>query len=181
PLVESLLMPSLNVRGIRSGDVGRETRNVIPATAAASLEMRLVKGNDPEAMLDLVEAHLVRQGATIVRDDPDSATRVTHPLVIKVIRQSGYPAVRTPMDDPIVGRLQDAAERASGEKVVMLPTLGGSLPLYLFTENWNKPLVIVPIANHDDEQHAPNENLRIANLWYGIDLYALIFSMPDRS
>ena len=181
PLVESLLVPSLNVRGIRSGDVGRDTRNVIPATATASLEMRLVKGNDPEAMIDLVEAHLVKQGATIVRADPDSATRVAHPLVIKVTRESGYPAVRTPMDDPIAGRLQDAAERASGEKVVMLPTLGGSLPLYLFTETWKKPLVIVPIANHDDEQHAPNENLRIANLWYGIDLYAAIFSMPDRS
>ena len=56
--------------------------------------------------------------------------------------------------------------------------LGGSLPLYLFTDVMAKPALIVPIANHDDNQHAANENLRIANLWYGIDLYAALLTMP---
>ena len=177
-LEEALLLPSLNVRGLRSGDVGNEARNVIPPTATASLEMRLVKGNDPEKMLDLIEAHLRRQGATIVRDDPDSSLRRAHPLLVKVVRQSGYPAVRTSMDDPIVPLFRDAAYRASGQDVVLVPTLGGSLPLYHFTRMWKKPLVIVPIANHDDNQHAANENLRLANLWYGIDLYALLFTLP---
>ena len=59
-----------------------------------------------------------------------------------------------------------------------MPTLGGSLPLYLFTEILDRPMVIVPIANHDDNQHAPDENLRIANLWYGIDLFAELLTMP---
>jgi acetylornithine deacetylase/succinyl-diaminopimelate desuccinylase-like protein len=177
-LAEELLLPSLNVRGLRSGDVGADARNVIPATATASLEMRLVKGNDPEKMLDLVEAHLRREGATIVREDPDSTTRVAHPLLVKVVRQSGYPAVRTSMNHPIVGLLEQAASHASGEAVVLMPTLGGSLPLYVFTRTWDKPLVIVPIANHDDDQHAPNENLRLANLWYGIDLFAALFTLP---
>ncbi len=58
-----------------------------------------------------------------------------------------------------------------------MPTLGGSLPLYLFTETLAKPVVIVPIANHDDNQHAPDENLRLANLFYGIDLMASILTM----
>jgi len=177
-LGEALLLPTLNVRGLRSGDVGNEARNVIPPTATASLEMRLAGGNDPDAMLDLIEAHLKKQGATIVRDDPDSSLRRAHPLLVKVVRQSGYPAVRTSMDDPIVPLLKDAAYRASGQDVVLMPTLGGSLPLYHFTRIWKKPLVIVPIANHDDNQHAANENLRLANLWYGIDLYALLFTMP---
>jgi acetylornithine deacetylase/succinyl-diaminopimelate desuccinylase-like protein len=174
----ALLLPSLNIRGLRSGDVGNDARNVIPPTATASLEMRLVKGNDPEKMLDLIEAHLKKQGATIVREEPDSSLRRAHPLLVKVVRQSGYPAVRTSMDDPIVPFLKDAASRASGQEVVLLPTLGGSLPLYLFTRTWKKPLVIVPIANHDDNQHAANENLRLANLWYGIDLYALLLTLP---
>ena len=177
-LNQALLLPTLNVRGLRSGDVGDDTRNVIPPTATASLEMRLVKGNDPEAMVDLVEAHLKRQGATIVHEDPDSSLRRAHPLVVKVVRQSGYPAVRTSMDDPIVPLLKAAAYGASGQEVVLMPTLGGSLPLYHFTRTWKKPLVIVPIANHDDNQHAANENLRLANLWYGIDLYTLLFTMP---
>ena len=59
-----------------------------------------------------------------------------------------------------------------------MPTLGGSLPLYHFIRTWKRPIVIVPIANHDDNQHAANENLRLANLWYGIDLFAAIFAMP---
>ena len=59
-----------------------------------------------------------------------------------------------------------------------MPSLGGSLPLYLFTTILDQPLVVVPIANHDNNQHAPDENLRIANLWYGIDLYAALFTMP---
>lgn len=177
-LDRALLLPTLNVRGLRSGDVGADTRNVIPPTATASLDMRLVKGNDPEAMLDLVESHLRRQGATIVREDPDSTLRRTHPLLVKVVRQSGYPAVRTSMDDPIVPLLKDAASRASGQDVVLMPTLGGSLPLFHFTRIWKKPLVIVPIANHDDNQHTANENLRLANLWYGIDLFAALFTLP---
>ncbi|MEE8171162.1 MAG: peptidase M20, partial [Phycisphaerae bacterium] len=73
-----------------------------------------------------------------------------------------------------------AAEQAAGEPVVRLPTLGGSLPLYLFTDVLKAPTVVVPIANHDNNQHAPNENLRLANLWYGIDLMAALFTLsPD--
>ncbi|MDH5804014.1 MAG: peptidase M20, partial [Gemmatimonadota bacterium] len=59
------------------------------------------------------------------------------------------------------------------------PALGGSLPLYLFTQVMERPALITPIANHDDNQHAANENLRIANLWYGIDLYAALLTMGD--
>ncbi len=61
--------------------------------------------------------------------------------------------------------------------LVRMPTLGGSLPLYLFTENLKMPVVIVPIANHDNNQHAPDENLRLANLWYGIDLMGELLTM----
>jgi acetylornithine deacetylase/succinyl-diaminopimelate desuccinylase-like protein len=87
--------------------------------------------------------------------------------------------VRTPMDDPLVTLLKEAAARAAGQPPVLMPTLGGSLPLYHFVHAWKKPLIIVPIANHDDNQHTANENLRLANLWYGIDLYALLFTLPD--
>ena len=61
---------------------------------------------------------------------------------------------------------------------ILLPSLGGSLPLYLLTEGLQQPAIIAPIANHDDNQHAPDENLRLANLWYGIDLVAALMTMP---
>ncbi len=83
------------------------------------------------------------------------------------------------MDNPLVQQVVVAARRAAGsEDVVLAPALGGSLPLYLFTEGLGKPIMIIPIANHDDLQHAPDENLRIGNLWYGIDLYAELLTMP---
>ena len=81
------------------------------------------------------------------------------------------------MDDPLVPLLKDAASRAAGQAVVLMPTLGGSLPLYHFTRIWKKPLVIVPIANHDDNQHAQNENLRLQNLWDGVEIMAAIMTM----
>ncbi|MEE8115467.1 MAG: M20/M25/M40 family metallo-hydrolase [Gemmatimonadales bacterium] len=177
-LAERLLLPSLTVRGLASGNVGPLARNVIPATATATLGIRLVKGNDPEVMLDLVEAHIRRQGYHIVREDPDHETRLRYPRIVKVARGSGYPAARTEMDLDIVRQIIAAAERAAGNALVLVPALGGSLPLYLFTDVLGKPAVIVPVANHDDNQHAPDENLRIANLWYAIDLYGALLTMP---
>jgi len=52
------------------------------------------------------------------------------------------------------------------------------VPLHSFTEVLGVPLLVVPMANHDNNQHAANENLRLANLWYGIDLMAALLTMP---
>ena len=177
-LAERLLLPSLTVRGLSSGNVGSLARNIIPATATATLGIRLVKGNDPQRMRGLVEAHIQRQGYHIVREDPDHGTRLTYPKIAKITGGGGYRASRTAMDVPVVQEVVGAVKAAAGDDLVLFPALGGSLPLYLFTEVMGKPALIVPIANHDDNQHAPDENLRIANLWYGIDLYAALFTMP---
>jgi len=178
PLSEQILLPSLNLRGIRSATVGPTARNVIPTQAEASLDIRLVKGNDPELMLDRVERHIRAHGYHIVREEPDRETRLAHPRIARVVREHGYPAVRTSMDLPLLRPVVEAARLAAAEDLVLLPTLGGSLPLYLFERRLDRPLIIVPIANHDDNQHAPDENLRIANLWYGIDLFAGLLTMP---
>jgi acetylornithine deacetylase/succinyl-diaminopimelate desuccinylase-like protein len=177
-LAERLMLPALTVLGLRSANVGALATNVIPATAIATLGVRLVKGNDPEKMLDLIEAHIRREGYFIVREDPDLETRLAHPLIAKVQRDHGYPAARTDMNQPIVRDVIAAARRASGEDVVLMPGMGGSLPLYLFTDMLGKPAVVVPVANYDDNQHAPDENLRIGNLWYAIDLLGALLTMP---
>jgi len=177
-LNESLLLPTLNVRGLQSGNVGDLARNAIPATATASLDVRLVKGNDPRRMQDLVVAHVESQGYHVVSAEPDHETRLAHPRLAKITRSGGYRAARTSMDLPIVQPLVDAAEAAAGEQVVLMPSLGGSLPLYVFEEILGSPVVIMPIANHDNNQHAPNENLRIANLWYAVDLFGAVLTMP---
>jgi acetylornithine deacetylase/succinyl-diaminopimelate desuccinylase-like protein len=179
-LEERLLLPSLTVRGLASGNVGDKARNIIPSTATAALGVRLVKGNDPGHMLDLVEQHIRGQGYHIVRETPSDSLLRAHPMVAKVTRGAGYPASRASMDQPLANQVIAAAERASGQDVLRVPTLGGTLPVFLFEQVLGTPAIIVPIANHDNNQHAPDENVRLANLWYGVDLYAALLTMPAR-
>ena len=37
--------------------------------------------------------------------------------------------------------------------------------------------ISVPIANYDNNQHAENENVRLGNLWDGIETFAAIMTM----
>ena len=177
---ERLLLPSLTIKGLASGNVGSKARNVIPNSATVALGVRLVKGNEPEDMLDKVEAHIRKEGFHIVYDDPDMDTRRNYPKIAKVDRRgSGYIASRTSMNDPYAQEIINATRSFVGDDLILMPSLGGSLPIYLFTDYLKQPVIIVPVANHDSNQHAPNENLRIANLWYGIDLMGVILTMPN--
>jgi acetylornithine deacetylase/succinyl-diaminopimelate desuccinylase-like protein len=179
PLSERILLPALTIRGITSGNTGELARNIIPATATAALGIRLVAGNDPEHMTGLVEAHIRKQGFHMVREDPDSDTRLTYAKIAKVVRLPGYRAARTPMNNPLARRVIAAVNRVVEEPALEVPTLGGTLPLYLFTDVLRKPVLILPIANHDNNQHAENENLRLANLWYGIDVFASVLESAE--
>lgn len=177
PLGERMLLPALNLQGLKSAEVGAAAANVIPPTATASIGLRLALGDDPERMIDLVEAHIARQGYHIVREEPDAETRLSHPLIAKVTRGGGYPAVRSRIDDPAFAPLIEAVRAASGEPLILAPTLGGSLPLYMFKETSDAPIIVLPIANYDNNQHAADENLRLGNLFYGIDAYATALTM----
>ena len=182
-LPERLLLPALTVRGISGGNVGALASNVMPSTATAALGIRLVKGNDPAHMRQLVVRHIERHGFHVVSADPDEATRLKYPRIAKVTGgEDGSPAARTSMANPfarqVVAAVGRAAERMSGpESLLIAPGMGGTLPLYLFTDVAGKPAIVVPVANHDNNQHGANENLRIANLWFAIDLYAALFGM----
>lgn len=176
PLAERIMLPSLNVKGLKSAEVGGAARNVIPPTATASIGIRLVKGNDPEAMQALVEAHIERQGYHIVREDPDAATRADHPLITKVTRNSGYRAVRSAMDNPAIEPLIEALKAAAPD-LILTPSLGGTLPLYIFEDASDAPIVILPIANFDNNQHAADENIRLGNIFYGVEAYAAVLTM----
>jgi len=110
-------------------------------------------------------------------------TRLRYPRIVKVTGGDGYPAARSEMDNAYVREVtaatEAAADRAFGEgSLVLSPALGGSLPLYLFSDVLAKPFVTIPVANYDDNQHAADENLRIGNLWYAIDMYAALLTMP---
>jgi acetylornithine deacetylase/succinyl-diaminopimelate desuccinylase-like protein len=175
-LNEMLMMPSLNVQGMGSASIGPTTRNVVPSTATATLDLRLVKGIDVKTAVGRVTEHVRKQGYYVVDKDPDLDMRLTHPKIAKIVVGSGYNAARTSMDLPVSRRAIQALERARGQ-VVAMPTLGGSVPLYLFTDVLKTPAIGIPIANHDNNQHSSNENIIIQNLWDGIETMTALLTM----
>ena len=175
-LDELINLPALNVRGLASAGVGAQSRNVIPASATASIEVRLVKGMDHRVTVDRVIEHIRRQGYYVTEAEPDASVRLAHPKVARVTRRAGYNAVRTSMDLEISRRVIDAIEAAHGP-VIRLPTLGGSLPIFPIAEILKAPAIVVPIANHDNNQHGHNENIRLQNLWDGIETLAALLAM----
>ena len=177
-LLELINQPSLNINGMNSGDVGNLARNVIPTTATAALDLRLVKGNDYRKQVELLQAHIRKQGFYVIDRDPTDDERKQHMLIAKVItRSGGYNAERTRMDLPLSKALISAVQSTSTEPVVKLPTSGGSLPLSIITSRLRTVTVTVPIANYDNNQHAENENLRLQNLWDGIETMAAVMAM----
>jgi acetylornithine deacetylase/succinyl-diaminopimelate desuccinylase-like protein len=170
--LELINQPSLNVRGLRSGWVGSEARTIVPDVAIASIDMRLVKDIDPAEQMERLIAHVRGQGYHVVDEDPNIETRRAHERLAKITSSDGYPAFRTSMDLPVSLALIDAVERNTGERAVKLPTLGGSVPLYYFTDVLGVPTVGIPIVNHDNNQHSPNENLRLGHFFSGIEILA---------
>jgi len=171
-LMDAVMRPALNVRGIRAGKVGGEAANAIPIDAEVSIDFRLVPDQMPDTVRAQVESFLRSKGWTIVTDTPDSATRRAHEKIIKIDWEKGYAAFRSDMSSPAARAVIAAAGHASDRPVAVVPMLGGSVPLYVFDDIFHAPLVGLPVANHDDNQHAANENVRLQNLWEGIDAYA---------
>ena len=175
-LPASIMRPALNIRGIRTGQVGESAANAIPTTAAISIDFRLVPDQTPAGSRAAVEHFLTAHGWTIVSEDPDLATRLAHPRIIKLAWDSGYPALRSDMSSPAAKAVSAAAGKAAGAPVVVLPMSGGSVPLYMFADVFSAPIICLPIVNHDNNQHAANENLRLQNLWDGINTYAALMA-----
>jgi acetylornithine deacetylase/succinyl-diaminopimelate desuccinylase-like protein len=177
-LLELLNLPSLNINGFSSGDVGSLARNIIPTTATAVLDLRLVKGNDHKRQVQRLIDHVRKQGYFVIDREPTNEERLQHPRIATIVaRAGGYNAERTRMDLPISLAVIAAVQSTSDQPIVRLPTSGGSLPLSIITDNLKTVTITVPIANYDNNQHAENENLRIQNLWNGIETYAAVMTM----
>jgi len=174
-LVELIAEPSLNIRGLRSAYVGEQSQNVVPDRAVASLDMRLVKNIQPEQQVERLIAHIEKQGYTVFRREPTLEERGKYPRVAWVVSGGGYPATHTSMDLPAAAKLVEVVAGATGEAPVRLPTLGGSVPMFIF-ERLGLPVVGVPIANYDNSQHAANENIRLGNLWRGMEEFGAILA-----
>jgi acetylornithine deacetylase/succinyl-diaminopimelate desuccinylase-like protein len=177
-LQELINLPSLNIRGLRSAWVKDEARTIIPSTAVAEIDMRLVKGVSPQAQVARIRNHVLKQGYHVVEGEPSEEVRRRHPLVVRLTHGEGVAAARTPTDTPLSRSVIEAVSRATTREPVLMPTLGGTGPLSLFEEILGLPVYAVPIVNPDNNQHGPDENLRLGNLWDGIVIYASLLRLP---
>ena len=173
-LVDSLMRPALNIRGLRAGQVGDQAANAIPSEATISIDFRTVPGQQP--VRPIIEAWLKSKGWTLIDHDPSPAERAASPRLIRLQWDDGYPAWRTDMSLPVSQAVIASAGRSAGKPVLILPMMGASVPMYLFADLTGAPVIGLPIVNHDNSQHAANENLRLQNLWDGIETYAGLFA-----
>jgi acetylornithine deacetylase/succinyl-diaminopimelate desuccinylase-like protein len=174
-LAELIMEPSLNIRGFRSAYVGDQAQNIVPDRAEASLDARLVKGEDPKEKSRQIVEFIRQQGFFVVDREPTMEERRTQAKIAKVVEQGGYRASRTRMDLPVSKAIIAVMKEAEGGQVVVAPTLGGSVPMYVF-EDLGLPWVGVPIVNYDNHQHSSDENLRLGQFWKGMETYGALLA-----
>lgn len=172
---ELITRPAVNARGFVAGGIGDDASNIVLARATVALDLRLVPNQTPEGVRELLERHITSEGFHIVYEEPSVDVLRSHAKVARLDWRGGYPALRTRMDEPAATRLIELM-RTIAPDLILTPTMGGSLPLYRFAERLSAPIVILPLANHDNNQHAENENIRLQNFWDAIPVFGTILA-----
>ncbi|WCL52945.1 M20/M25/M40 family metallo-hydrolase [Gimibacter soli] len=174
---ESVMKPALIVTGFNAGGTGDRASNTVVPRATAAINFRLAPGQTPESVREAIDSHIQAQGFFLTEEEPTADVRRAHAKVAKVQWGSGYPAFRTDLDSPATRKLIGLLDGIDGEATLLTPTMGGSLPIHIFsTAMPTMPIVILPVANHDNNQHGENENMRIQNLWDAIEIYATVIA-----
>ncbi len=161
---EAIQFPSLNIRGLQSGWVRKEVRTIVPDMAIAEIDVRLVKESNPKRLLNLIKEHIISEGAYVIEDrEPSSIERLTQKNIIRFDSKISYLAYRTEIDSPIGNWASRALKKAFKEEPIKKRTSGGSIPISPFVTTLNVPALTYPSVNKDNNQHSPNENIRVGN------------------
>tara|TARA_R100001143_G_C3352397_1_gene130323 strand:- start:243 stop:1820 length:1578 start_codon:yes stop_codon:yes gene_type:complete len=175
-LAELVTLPAINARGFSAGGVGNLGSNIILTSATASLNLRLVPDQQPGDIETLIERHITQQGFHIIYEDPTDEVLRNNAKVIKLDwRGEGAPGLRTSMDGPMARRMI-ALMQSITPNLILTPNMGGTLPLDAVAERMDTPIIILPLANHDNNQHGENENLRIQNFWDAMAVYGAVLA-----
>ena len=176
-LAELINLPTMHVSGLSSGKVGGQVMTIIPGSASAAMDIRLVKGVTRAGTLGQLKAHIEKQGYHVIDRLPTDEERLMHPRIAQLnVTGPGYEAVRTSMESAF-GRKVAGAVEAIRPDSILIPSSGGSLPLDMIERALSVSVIMVGVTNHDSNQHAKNENLRLGNLWDGIETYSALFTM----
>ncbi len=165
---ESLQYPSLNVRQIETSWKGPQLKTIIPETATAYIDVRLVMETDGEVQLNKIKKHIESQGYLVLDRTPTNNERLTHSKIATYLSNPGVNAFRTDISSPFGNKIKAALEKEFGKNPVLIRTMGGTVPITPAINTLNIPAIIVPMVNMDNNQHNPNENIRIGNISQGI-------------
>ncbi len=161
--------PTLTIRGLSSGFVGAEANTIIPHRATVSIDIRMVKNQRWDAVYRRLLEHIRAQGFTVLESPDEPLPDELRGRAVRVVDKGGYDPAKTSLDLPISRQIIAAIERAhGGERAVLMPTLGGSVPIWAFTDILKLPTLLVPYANANNRQHSPNEHLRLDHLFQGV-------------
>jgi acetylornithine deacetylase/succinyl-diaminopimelate desuccinylase-like protein len=159
--------------------VGRQARTIIPATATAEIDIRLVKESDPERLLGLLRDRIRELGYRILdARPPTEEERLVHPKLVTMESRVAYSAFRTDFDSTPGRWLRRALTRLHGREPILIRTSGGSIPISPFVRTLGVPAVSVPTVNPDNNQHSPNENLRVGSFLEGIRVMTAVLAEP---
>jgi len=165
---EALQFPSLNIRQIETSWKGDKPKTVIPEIAMANIDVRLVVETDGKLQLDKVKNHIEGLGYTVLDRDPTDAERLKHPKIVKFTRSNGVNAFRTDLNSNLGTALRNSLTTIFNESPISIRTMGGTVPIISAVKTLDIPAIIVPMVNMDNNQHSPNENIRIGNIREGI-------------
>ena len=175
---EALQYPSLNIRGLGSGWVGDKARTIVPSSATAELDLRLVPETDGLRLKKLVKDHIRAQGYHITDTEPNTEMRMQFDKIAMITERGVTDAFRTDLMNPYGLYLADLLQMTFDKEVVKIRIMGGTVPIAPFVNELRIPAFILPLVNPDNNQHSPNENLRIGQIAYGIKVFYGLLSTP---
>ncbi len=165
---EAMAYPTLNIRGLKSGEVLEKANTIIPNRAIAEIDVRLPLETRAEKVVDQLKKYIQSKGYTLIDGEPTDAQRESIEKLCTFKYDINYRAFRTALDSKTGIWLSKAFQKAHGKAPIKIPTVGGSIPISPFVINLGIEAVAVPTVNPDNNQHSPNENLRLGNFEDGI-------------
>ena len=167
---ESLQYPSLNVRQIGTSWKGKGLKTVIPEYATANIDVRLVPETEGVSQLQKIKNHIEEQGFFVLDRDPTDEERQIHPKIVKFKGALSVNSFRTNPDSDFGIKIRNYLRKDFGKDPIVIRIMGGTVPIVPLINKLKVPTVIVPMVNMDNNQHSPNENIRVGNIRQGIKI-----------
>jgi len=162
--------PSLNIRQMATAWQGRKLKTVIPEYAVANIDVRLVPETDGNEQLRKIKTHIIEKGYYVIDRDPTDEERITFPKIVKFREFRAINSYRTDPTSAFGISMRNQLAEYFNEDPIVIRMMGGTVPIVPLIEKLNVPTLIVPMVNMDNNQHSPNENIRIGNIRQGIHI-----------